>query len=514
MTGTVDGSVLPGSSHADTTPPRHLDLGPTAVLVTVLVAGLLLRVLLLHASFQPLDSDEAVLYLQAVAASHGHLNAFFWGQDYGGSLLQDVVGLAMHVAGRGLAVLPGAELVVACIDVWLVYLVTVRLAGTWLAVGVTSIFWLGDSWLVAFSVNDGGFYGAGLAASLGAVLCVLAYRVRRHPWLTVGFGFFLGIGVWCTPLSLVLVVPAGIAFLAFARPRHVVLGIASALLGALPWIWSNAAHRWPSLHPKYGDGSVIDTAARAHHAMTVMLFGSSRIYAPFLSPSGLLVEIAGIVVNVAVLLDVVWSLRRRKGVDLVVDLSICSWPVVVAVSGVATEVSDARYALFVIPSVSLFLLRYIRDLAKVSRSVRVGAVLAGVVLLVCTTANLVDATSAFTPPPTGYITRQIVQLAHYLKKDHRTSIFADYWIAYPLDALAGPTLTAAALAPNRYPPYDKSASAATRTTVVVYRGQPNDAILDRLLVANGGRRQSLGDLVVYLFDRKVTVVGAGHWSTY
>jgi len=503
-----------GGPGAPTMPRRHAQRGPVALLLLVVAVGLLLRLLLLHASFQALNSDESILYLQAVAASHGHLEAFFWGQDYGGSLLQDIVGLAMHLTGRRLAAVPATELVISLVDVGLVYAVGIRLAGAWLAVGVTSIFWLGDSWLVAFSVNDGGFYGTGLAASLGAVLCVQAYAAQRHPALAFGFGVLLGIGFWCTPLSLVLVVPAGIAFLARARPRHVVIGASGALLGALAWIWSNAAHGWPSLHPKYGDGGLIATAARAHHAMTVMLFGSSRIYAPFVGPSGLLVEIAGIVVSIAVIADAVGNLRARRWTDLLVDLSICLWPVVVALSGAVTGVSQARYAFFVLPSVSLLVLRHLGHLAKASRPVLRGTALVAVALLLCSIANIVDVTHDFRPSPTGYIAPQIVQLARYLERIGRTKVFADYWVAYPLDALAGPSLTAAALYPDRYPPDDGPASTAQKTTVVLYAGQPNDVVLRRLLAADGGNAHRLGDLVVYEFEREVRIVGTARWSTY
>src|SRR5215216_3540147 len=79
----------------------------------LLVAGLVLATLLkLLVAFSPalgrLESDHAVLYLMAKQVPEGELTAWYWGQQYGGSLLPTALGLVFVVTGPHLWMLPVA----------------------------------------------------------------------------------------------------------------------------------------------------------------------------------------------------------------------------------------------------------------------------------------------------------------------------------------------------------------------------------------------------------------------
>ena len=58
-----------------------------------------------------------------------------------------------------------------------------------------------------------------------------------------------------------------------------------------------------------------------------------------------------------------------------------------------------------------------------------------------------------------------------------TAVYADYWVAYPIDAQSAEQIIAAPLVGSRWQPYVDRADTAARTTIVVFGGQGNEAAI-------------------------------------
>src|SRR4051812_4853996 len=94
------------SRAASASPRRRPRFAPTTVAFgALLLAGLALRIFFTESTAYPFNSDEAVVYLMAKHVAHGEFPAFYWGQFYGGTLLQTVAGVVMIVVGPSLLVL-------------------------------------------------------------------------------------------------------------------------------------------------------------------------------------------------------------------------------------------------------------------------------------------------------------------------------------------------------------------------------------------------------------------------
>ena len=87
--------------------------------------------------------------------------------------------------------------------------------------------------------------GPGASATVASHLAS-SVMVRRLDWLALGL--FAGIGWWGSPEVVYYLVPAGV-FLGWRllkrrmelRPGLLTLTVAGAVVGALPWLWANAA---------------------------------------------------------------------------------------------------------------------------------------------------------------------------------------------------------------------------------------------------------------------------------
>src|SRR5262249_30270251 len=92
------------------------------------------------------------------------------------------------------------------------------------------------------------------------------------------------------------------------------------------------------------------------------------------------------------------------------------------------------------------------------------------------------------------------RIAAYLERQHRTHIWADYWLSYRLTAETNERVTADALRTSRYPPYRRPARAAPRATGVVF----SQLRVNRALAGLGARTVQIAGYTVYLFDRRLT----------
>ena len=204
------------------------------------------------------DFDEATVGVQAMRFTHGHLEAFFLNQPYGGTLEPGLVAVVFKVFGSSTFALKVVPMALALAAAWLTRMVAVELrlsrTAQWCA---PILVWCGPAYAVLFSTKERGFYGVALV--LSAAYLLLGLRLARDPCRrdVVLLGACVGLGWWQTPLTFAVAVPV-VVWLLCIRPqvvRELLWAVPAALVAALPWLVWNAGHGWASLKPASGFGT-------------------------------------------------------------------------------------------------------------------------------------------------------------------------------------------------------------------------------------------------------------------
>ncbi len=222
--------------------------------------GVVLRLwLLAHLAFQ---SDEAVVGLMGRQILDGHPTVFYWGSFYGG-IEAYAVAPAMWVFGSTPTVVNATPAVLAALAAGVVGIVVVVAGGgRRLAALAATLVWVWPFAAVFNSVRELGLRGVALLCGLVLVLCTLAiFEGRRHLALFAVLGLVGGLGWWASPEIVYFLVPGGVLLLvswsrlfeprarrARWRPVPVVVALAGAVVGALPWLDANLRSGFTSLH--------------------------------------------------------------------------------------------------------------------------------------------------------------------------------------------------------------------------------------------------------------------------
>lgn len=216
-----------------------------AVLCLV-VAGVVLRVVVLTGRWGTVDSDEAVVGLMARDILDGEWRAFYWGQHYAGSIEPVLVALG----GASTAALKLVPVLLAALSSVLTWRVGRRLLPDRTAQAAALLTWVGPGTYVWWSTKERGFYWASMV--LGLLLVLAAQRIveregRAADWAMLGLA--TGLGFWTSPTVAYFAVPAGLWILLRRRPplRRLWVAVPTALLGALPWLWHNLEQGWASV---------------------------------------------------------------------------------------------------------------------------------------------------------------------------------------------------------------------------------------------------------------------------
>src|SRR5665213_3635048 len=141
----------------------------TVMFGVVLVVGLLLRLLALRTSLAQQNSDSAVVFLMARHVMHGEFRVFFWGQFYGGTLLQLTAGVVFLLIGPSFAALQVVEILFWLMACLLLRSIVTKGAGQVAGDLAGCFFWLATPLMISISFSDGGFVGTGIAIGLAAV---------------------------------------------------------------------------------------------------------------------------------------------------------------------------------------------------------------------------------------------------------------------------------------------------------------------------------------------------------
>jgi hypothetical protein len=400
------------------------------------------------------DGDEAVVGLMARRALDGAFEAFFWGQEYGGSqeALLVAVLLAVGVPGRwAMELVPVGLHAGAALLVWRLGLRTLSRPGA--AALAAGLCWAGSPALLWWSTKERGFYGFTLVCGLTALLFCEGLSVRRTGGRApnaraVGLGLVSGLGWWASPQILHFAVP-GIVWLAWAGRRRLgevarTLAIAApaAVLGALPWLWANAGTGLASLEPAAGRTTFGDPLPVFFEYGVPMVLGlRAPITLAWELPAADLLY-AGAVVGLALL--VVCGPPRLAPVRL----AVAAYPAVFALLPTTYYYGEPRYLDFLWPLLALLAGAALARLPLAGRALVVVAVLA-------LTANGVAGMTRLEGPPgepfedvSPEPVAALVAALDGLGADH---VFADYWVAYRLTWETGGRIVASPLTDVRDP---------------------------------------------------------------
>ncbi len=440
-------------------------VAPWAVVVAggLVALGVFLRVWLV--SNTGVNSDEAVVGLMARQIQHGHFTTFFWGQAYGG-VEPYVVAVAFGIFGFHawlVEAVPAVLTAGGCVVLW-------RLASRVFspAVGLVaaSLAWAWPESNVRDSVQEYGFRGVVFLCGMTVLLCtvrVLAREDRRRTWALLGVA--TGVGWWASPEVLYFLAPAalGLAWAMARRPgrpwRTVAadwgVGIGGAVLGALPWLYTNATSHWPSLHVgTYFTGGTYGGRLGTFLTKTLPItLGVRTIASGSWLGRGAGPVLYGVVAIVVVLSAAVVAAKVPRARLLVAFLAV--FPFLYAAQP-TTYWRDGRFAVYFAPVVAAVVFGAIGDVAARPRAASPPARFAGAGLgafaLVAASAAAVSSvqslmlTTDFRARPVALGDQGVESAPQAVVRDLETRrithVYAQYWVAYVVDLLSDGAVTA------------------------------------------------------------------------
>jgi hypothetical protein len=336
-----------------TAPARARSGLPTAVLVGLVLAGIVLRIYVLQSPIGTgLDADESGAALVSDEILHGDVSAFTEGLRHGGTALAYPRALVLALAGRNATAMKLCEVVVfaaACVVVWRVGRRMFDERTGQLAAG---LMWVFSPALVWESTKVMLYYTpAVLLGALCMLLCLRLYqdgRVRDVTWL----GLVAGLSWWNHPMTLYAVVPA-ITWLVWMRPRLVReawRAVPTALVGALPWIVENAGNGWKSLSQPPGPAPST-YGERFAGFFTQLLPRATGLRSQYLGDWYLWPLTFAVYLGFFVCALV--ALRRWHGERTMLLAIGVAFPVLFAVPENSVFVDEPRYAMVLAPSMAL-----------------------------------------------------------------------------------------------------------------------------------------------------------------
>jgi hypothetical protein len=439
----------------------------------------------------PITSDEAIAGLMAQQALHGHFSAFYWGQSYGG-VEPYLIAFQYRVFGFTPSLLGGVATVLAIGSGLVTWRIARRLVSDGaLAALAGAIAWAIPASALSSSTYEWGFRGVALLC--GLLLVLLSLRVADgHPRSGdfVALGLVAGVGWWSSPEIVYFVLPAIVllvqsfrADIAAAKgPRWVrllLIGVAAACIGALPWLWANLRSGFASFNQTsyVHEPGFTERLRLFFHYSVGMLFslratfsGDWLLWRP-LSVALLIVVVGSLAVAVVLCL-------RRGGRSLAIALAVVAFPLLVAYSPASWYWQDGRYVGYVVPLYVLVLVLGCADLGRRLRPGRterdggtrtLGRMLAcglATVLVVLTVTNF----AVFGNPHLSFFAnwgdpnRPTQDSMAKLESAGVRDGYADYWVAYRLDFLSGGKLqlTVVDTDPDRWAALNRRVVAAKR----------------------------------------------------
>jgi hypothetical protein len=498
--------------------PRLLSAGAVAALA---VSGAVaLRLWYLTTPEATLDGDEAMTGLMARHILDGKLYVYLAGQTYNGAPEQYLQAALFAVLPDNHFVLRLPQVAIAGAVTAMVYAVGVRMLPTRSHAALAAlIFAAGPFFNVWKGDRSHGAYSTAQLVGMLAIWCALQLRARdddRARWV-FGVGLACGLGVWLTPLSAYLLLPAALwtAASVVRRPaRHAGVAIMGAAFGGAPTLlWITTNHELPGFGGPQPPTTAVDRLANLTGPVLRSFLGVTTFDGAGVWPAPL--AAAAVLGLGAAYVAALWT-RRRGLADLLrlraqqrrpIDLLLAVPPVVAllyAGSDNAWYVREPRYLFIAYPALALGLA------ALVPRSGKAMPALAAALLLLVGGTSLVTLARQHThhPPGAHDLIGCLTSAADRLVRTGHPVVYADYWTGMPLQFVAGDRLTVGIEGGGRwkFPEGRWAADAVPEVTYVAAHlrdpmGREEDPVTvhDRQLAAYGvqARRTDLGCLVAW-----------------
>jgi hypothetical protein len=369
-------------------------------------------------------------------------------------------------------------------------------------VGATAalLFWIWPEIYIYSSTDEQGFRYVTMVCGLAVMLLALrisdveefnagesvSIRIGERTGLVSGLewsslGLFAGIGWWSSPEIVYYVLPAA-WFLGWRllkrriplRPGFLALCAAGLIVGALPWLWTNAKSHLGSFrgNPAQPDPSYATHLANFFDHTLPMVLGLRPRPTPTALTSGWFVfgshpfstTVIGVIVYVAVLAGLVaWmvELVRRRQALLLVGAALLV-PLLYAMSPFAWDWEDGRYGLVASPIYTLLVASAAcAALARVGRP-RLGpplVIAAGLALTVSSIVQLPPYTDlAGSANRSSLLTWQanpnpgVVSLVKGLEAAHIEYVWSSYYLSWELDFESGARIVSSDVRDTRYVP--------------------------------------------------------------
>ncbi len=425
------------------------------LLVGALGCCLLVRLAYLLSANGRLDADEAVTGLMARRILHGQLFTFFAGQSYMGSLEQYLQAGVFAVLPQTSFDLRLPELVLQLVVCTLVYVFARRCLGARARAGLAALlFAVGPAFSIYLGVRSRGAYSSCEVISLVGVLLAVSLRAggRRQLPIAFGFGVCAGLAVWENFQSGYVLVPAAIWAAGSARgmwKRLLPAASSGLVVGTLPvLLWISRHDRLPG--PGYLHRSSL--FARAAHMFDPVVgsflgvtYPNGRAFTPLLPAWAAALAAVGVV---AVALrrrrETLLPLLRlkpvgREPIDIVL-LAFALAPFFYIPSRFSTYAGEPRYLFGLYPLLPIGIAALLPERQRLTASA------AAVTALLATSSYLA---LSRTPPPSPSSGDLQLATTTFRQADVR-NIYADYWLAYPLQFTAGSRLSVAPLTTRRF----------------------------------------------------------------
>lgn len=448
-----------------------------AVAVT-LVLGLALRIWLIF--HDPINSDEAVVGLMAIAGLHGHYNAFYWGQVYGGTAETELTSVFFALFGQTVLAAQMTVVFLSGVSAFLTWRIALRLV-PWRAVAAMTgaLVWAAPFASVTFSILFYGFRGVTLACGLFALL--LALRILDGERSLIDFGLLglaTGVGWWSSPEIVYYLIPAGLvligALVQTTPPRwriwvpRTALALLAIVIGALPWLWANVHSQFASLQgasfsPAPSDfKSRLDLFYRFVFPTELGLRRGNDLGWIAASLGNWSITAITLIVVVALVVALVLCMARG-GRYVAIGLAVLAFPYVYAISPASSSFANARYGVFLPPLLAMVMAVGLCEAARIAsnrlrafRAARgaegapeaarptspVGAVAMAVVVVAALLCSGISFSQAIGQPHAytrtwGNPNRASVEAIQQLERGGVSAGYANYWVAYKLDFLSG-----------------------------------------------------------------------------
>lgn len=422
------------------------------VAVVAAAAGIALRIAIVGSRLGPVDADEAVVGLMARDILDGRIEAFYWGQEYGGIHEQLVVALLLLVRIPGWLAMELAPIAWSAAAAVLTWRIARRLMPE--TDGVAPVLagafvWLSSGAFVWMSTKERGFYGALLVAGLVALLCAL--RLADEPASrkdAIMLGLAVGTGWYASPLIVHLALPVGVLLLARSRDRagavlqQLPLMAAGAVVGALPWLAVNLRTGFASLDaPATLPATTYDDrlAIFFRHALPI----ASGLKVPFTlewlsTPAARLAY--GALLAVTATVAVLAIVQRRRTWPIAV--AVIAYPLLYAAFPTSYYFGDPRYVYLLWPMLALLL---------VEAATRAHVAAAFTLVVALAAAGVVDLRRMAEVPWTpDQATHDIAPLdigpaVDALDRAGDRRVYADYWLAHRITFASDRRIVAAPL---------------------------------------------------------------------